>query len=49
MRDKENVMPEVNKIQSILSQMDKDEEIVITIPLAVVGGEAEDDTEEVQT
>lgn len=48
MRDKENVMPEVNKIQSILSQMDKDEEFVITIPLAVVGEEADNGTEEVQ-
>lgn len=39
---------EVMQIRSALEKMDKDEEFVITIPLAVVGEEADDGTEEVQ-
>lgn len=38
---------EIRQIRSALDQMDKDDEFVITIPLAGVGEEAYDGTEEV--
>ena len=39
---------EIRQIRSVLDRMDKDEEFVITIPLAVAGEEAGDGREKVQ-
>ena len=38
---------EIRQIRSVLDQMDKDDEFVITIPLASVGEEVDEGTEEV--